>query len=89
MTQRKLGRVFSEATFTLPGSYSSNWVKGSRISDVMCYAGTRFEEYEAQTPNAGVRPLELIPDLVVEIISPADKYSDVNRKVEVYLKDGA
>jgi Uma2 family endonuclease len=88
VAQHKLGRVFSEATFTLPGTHGSNWVKGSRIPDVMFYAGTRFEDYEAQTPDADLRPIELIPDLVVEIISPPDRASDVTRKVNIYLKDG-
>jgi Uma2 family endonuclease len=86
--QNRLGRVFNEITFILPGKHGPKWVKGSRIPDVMFYAGTRFEDYEAQTPDANLRPIELIPDLVVEVVSPTDKYTDVNRKVEVYLKDG-
>jgi Uma2 family endonuclease len=88
VTQHKLGRVFSEATFTLPGKHGSQWVRGSRIPDVMFYAGTRFEDYEAQTEDANLRPIALIPDLVVEVVSPTDRASDITRKVNAYLKDG-
>jgi hypothetical protein len=35
-----------------------------------------------------IRPLELVPDLAVEVISPTDHYTDVNNKVKAYLQDG-
>jgi Uma2 family endonuclease len=31
---------------------------------------------------------EIVPDLVVEVISPSDRWSEVNRKVELYLVAG-
>ena len=31
---------------------------------------------------------KIYPDLVVEIISPTDKYTDINIKVDTYLADG-
>jgi Uma2 family endonuclease len=34
------------------------------------------------------KPLLIAPDLVVEVISPTDKYTDVNTKVDAYLLDG-
>jgi Uma2 family endonuclease len=84
---RGLGRVYSETTFILPGTFNPQWVTGSRIPDIMVYMGARIDEYKALHPDR-TRPLEIIPDLVVEVVSPTDKYTDVNRKVETYLKDG-
>lgn len=86
--QRKLGTAFQETTFVLPGSYSSFWVTGSRIPDVMFFVGERIEAYEAEHGNHDERPLELVPDLAVEVVSPTDKYADVNNKVKAYLGDG-
>lgn len=88
VTPRRLGRVFAETAFILPGSYGSNWVEGSRIPDVMYYAGTRIEDYKVANPDHALRPLELIPDLVVEVVSPSDLYSQVHLKIDAYLRDG-
>lgn len=82
------GDVYSELTFILPGSYRANWVEGSRIPDVMFFVDDRIAQYETATPDHNERPLELIPDFVAEVVSPNDKYTDINKKVEVYLQDG-
>jgi len=63
-------------------------VKGSRIPDLMFYADTRYSDYLSNTPDYYERPLPLVPDLVVEVISPTDNYNDVEKKVELYLQDG-
>ncbi len=39
-------------------------------------------------PDWKSKPVILVPDLVVEIISPTDRYSDVQDKIELYLHDG-
>jgi Uma2 family endonuclease len=82
------GEVYNELTFILPGSYRANWVEGLRIPDVMYFAGDRIAQYEAANPDHNERPLELIPDFVAEVVSPNDKYTDINKKVDVYLQDG-
>lgn len=84
----RLGEVFSETAFILPDSYDSNWVEGSRTPDIMFYAGNRIAEYLKAAREADLRPLPLIPDLVVEIVSPNDKFSEVLEKVDLYLQDG-
>jgi Uma2 family endonuclease len=88
VTEHKLGKVFSETTFVLPGTKKSGWVTGSRIPDIMFYEGKRIDNYIAANKDYAARPLELIPDLVVEVISPTDLYSDVSRKIDAYLRDG-
>lgn len=80
------GTVFSEGTFVLEDQ--PDWVKGSRAPDVMFYIQKRLDEYHDATPNYQDKPIALVPDIVVEVIFPTDKYSDVVRKVEVYLEDG-
>ena len=64
------------------------WVKGSRVPDLMIYEKARWEEYKANTPDWGDKPFVLVPDVCIEVISPTDKYSDVDAKVAGYLRDG-
>lgn len=81
-----LGQAFAEGTFAqLEGS---NWVTGSRIPDVMFYLQTRWDKYLAEMANPEKKPLVLYPDLVVEVVSPNDSYTVLNRKVRIYLADG-
>lgn len=86
--QNRLGEVFPEATFILPNSYDSNWVKGSRVPDVSFFVAERIAAYIAQTPEWKERPFALVPDMVVEVVSPDDHYSDIDEKVDIYLADG-
>jgi Uma2 family endonuclease len=80
------GEVFYETTFIL--EYSKDWVKGSRIPDVMVYLGDRIAEYKKETPEWKSRPYAIVPDLCIEIVSPTDSYSSIDRKVDLYLEDG-
>ncbi len=82
----KNGEAFSEMPFVL--EHTSNWLTGSRVPDVMYYQKSRLETYRIDVPDYEDKPMVLVPDIVVEIISPTDSYSDVERKAEVYLEDG-
>ncbi|MBC7809781.1 MAG: Uma2 family endonuclease [Burkholderiales bacterium] len=84
--KHNLGEAFSEAPFVL--EYTSNWVTGSRVPDVMFVSAARMTAYKQQTPDWASKPLILVPDLVVEVVSPGDKYSEVEEKVARYLDDG-
>jgi Uma2 family endonuclease len=84
----QIGEVFVETPFVLPETESANWVKGSRVPDVMYIQLERLTIYKNNSPDWKTQPLALVPDLVVEIISINDRYSDINAKVELYLKDG-
>lgn len=44
--------------------------------------------YKQDTPDWIDKPLILVPDLVVEVISPTARYSDIQQKVDGYLQDG-
>jgi len=83
-----LGEVYSETTFVLPDAGESNWVSGSRIPDIMYYAGTRMAEYKADNPDWRGKPFAIVPDFVIEIVSPTDTFSDVDKKIDAYLADG-
>lgn len=65
-----------------------NWVKGSRVPDLMIFDKTRFDEYKARTPDWKSKPFVLVPDLCVEVVSANDMYADVDAKVAGYLRDG-
>src|SRR5262249_55722885 len=78
-----LGEAFTEAVFVL--AYDSNWVRGSRVPDVMYYTAARLAAYRRDNPDWQGKPYILIPDFAVEVVSPTDSYSEVNRKVDAYL----
>ena len=87
MTQHA-GETYSETTFIMPDAYDSDWVRGSRIPDVMLYLGSRLADYKSETPEWSRRPFALVPDFVIEIVSPNDKFADVMDKAQDYLRDG-
>lgn len=83
---RNLGEVFSETTFVLEDT--PDWVRGSRIPDLMWIGQEKLESFYALVPQATRKPFVLLPDIVVEVVSPNDKYSDITSKVDLYLRDG-
>jgi Uma2 family endonuclease len=84
--EKPMGTVLAEATFIT--EYSKDWVKGSRIPDLMFYMEDRLSEYKKTDADWKKKPYVLVPDLAIEIVSLNDSYSDVNRKVDAYLDDG-
>ncbi len=86
--QHGLGDVFIEMTFILPDTFDSSWVKGSRTPDILFFTAQRFTAFEAANPNWYKTPVDLVPDLVIEVVSPHDSFSYVNEKVRLYLADG-
>lgn len=81
-----LGQVFFEMAFVL--IYDSNWVKGSRVPDVMFIAAERWGQYTAEVSDCVDKPIVLVPDLVVKVVSPNDLYTDIQDKVALYINDG-
>ena len=84
-----LGTAYMEMTFIVPESDKRQWVKGSRIPDVMFYAKERLATYDAQNDEEDDdRAIMIVPDLAVEIVSKNDSYEDLDHKVQLYLEDG-
>lgn len=83
-----IGETYSETSFILPDAYDTDWVEGSRIPDVMFVAAERIAAYKSAIPEYKERPLALVPDFVAQIISPNDKISEMDRKIDQYLTDG-
>lgn len=81
-----IGFVFSEAPFVLADT--TDWVKGSRVPDILFYLAERWRDYLNVTPGVHDKPFVLVPDLCVEIVSANDNYADVETKVDRYLADG-
>ncbi len=82
------GEVYSETTFIMPDRSDSKWVEGSRIPDVMVFNGNRIIDYKSNTSGYRNHPLALVPDLVIEVVSPNDKVSELDEKIDAYLLDG-
>lgn len=85
---KSIGEAFVEGTFVMPDAARSNWIKGSRIPDVMFIGFERIQEYRQNHADWETMPLALVPDFAIEIISETDNYSDVIKKVGDYLRDG-
>ena len=86
LVDNPIGDVFFETTFITEDR--SDWVIGSRIPDVSFYEETRLVAYEEKLSEDDNKPFILVPDLVVEVISPTDKYQQIDKKVRFYLADG-
>ncbi|MBI5930093.1 MAG: Uma2 family endonuclease [Chloroflexi bacterium] len=84
--ENELGEVFSEVPFVITPQL--NWVKGSRVPDIMFIRAERLAVLAESDPEWEEKPLTIVPDLVVEVVSPTDRLTKVNRKISRYLKDG-
>ena len=85
VTAQQAGYIAIETPFALTDS--PNWVKGSRTPDLMFFQATRWSAYIAATPDWKGKPYLLVPDLAIEVVSPNDRYSEIDDKVEGYLAD--
>jgi Uma2 family endonuclease len=54
----------------------------------MFVTADRLKALVESDPDWYKKPLTIVPDLVVEIMSPTDRFSNVLRKVKLYLSDG-
>ncbi len=81
------GEVYTETTFIMPDRIDTNWVTGSRIPDLMVFSGNRIADYKNSMPDYQNHPLALVPDLVIEVVSPNDKVSELDEKIDAYLLD--
>jgi Uma2 family endonuclease len=82
----KLGNVFIETTFILPNTYNRNWVLGSFIPDMMFFSASRLQAYKSDNPDWRTRPYALVPDWILEVISPNDTVGDLDSKINAYLE---
>ncbi|MCU0480021.1 MAG: Uma2 family endonuclease [Anaerolineae bacterium] len=87
VTAHQLGDVYAETTFIFPHTSKKNWVTGSRIPDVMFYAGSQVRDF-IQTAEDKNLPLAIVPDLIIEVLSPTDTFSQIDEKVSYDLANG-
>jgi len=78
--QRNLGRVLSNDTFVRTGSDPDSY----RGADV-CYVSYANLPKEVESPDG---PVDLPPDLVVEVRSPSDRLNRLTAKATEYLDAG-
>lgn len=77
---------FAELTYTM--NESSDWMKGSRIPDLMFYSSRRMQSYRAANPRWMVEPLRIVPDLTLELISHTERFADIEKKISADLANG-
>ncbi len=73
---------------TFAQTESPDWVKGSRIPDLMVYQAETIAAFMSSEDALQNRPINVVPDLCVEVVSPTDRFSEVERKVSRYFEDG-
>ena len=61
-------------------------VQQAFVPDISCFKKERFSQYETTYPDSDTKPLELVPDFIVEIVSPSDMYSPMMEKIETYIE---
>lgn len=86
MNANQLGLIIYEMAFVL--AYDENWIRGSRTPDVLFLSAARWAAYQAAHADWREKPLLIVPELVVEVISPTYRYSAIQTKVESYLTNG-
>lgn len=82
-----LGEAWIETTFVLDVEAGTNWVKGSRVPDVAFVSKQKLAEHQTQYGDSD-DPFRLVPEIAVEVVSPNDFYSEINKKVSDYLYYG-
>jgi Uma2 family endonuclease len=78
--------VYAALPFVLTDN--ANRVTDTCVPDLMVYGAARIQGYKMANPDWRQKPLVLVPDLCLEIISPDDHYIDVAEKVDLYLSKG-
>jgi Uma2 family endonuclease len=84
----KTGKGIARMEMVYVTEDKTDWLKGAKVPDVMYIQQERLDKYYETQVDYKQKPLILVPDMVVEIVSPTDLYTDVNRKVREYLSDG-
>jgi Uma2 family endonuclease len=85
-TLRQLGEILFE--LPIVETYTPHWVKGSKTPDIMFFNAEKWQQYTQNTPNWELQPFTIVPDFVIEVVSPNDSYSEIQEKVEEYLAKG-
>lgn len=84
----KIGIAFIAGTYVLLAEDDTNWVVASRTPDLLFLSVNRWTNYKDEYPHWRDIPFLLVPDLVIEVISPTDPYTQIEEKVDAYLADG-
>jgi Uma2 family endonuclease len=80
------GEAFQETTYVTGDS--PDWVRGSRIPDIMVITAERYREFRQRMPRLQPGPLRLVPDLTIELVSPSEKPDETAKKIAADLANG-
>ena len=86
--QTGVGEVFFETPYIQLDTFDSQWVTGSKVPDILFVFADRLRTYRDKTPDWKAKPLIIIPDVVVEVVSQNDLYSDIAKKIAIYQDEG-
>jgi Uma2 family endonuclease len=85
---RQLGEAWMRMPFVQVDNLSK--VIYSLTPDVIYFNAKRIAHYKVEYPDWKQKPYILVPDLVVEVVSPNgdDELGELDEKVNLYLTDG-
>jgi Uma2 family endonuclease len=86
VAEHNLGHVTIEVAFVLDADDRTDWVHDARQPDVAFVSREKADTHDQQYGKEG--PWRLVPDVIVEVVSPNDVYSEVLEKVTMYLRYG-
>lgn len=78
--------AFAQIEWGTPGT--PNWVKGSLEPDIMLVSKAKLTESRAARLDWKRWPISVIPALVIEVVSPTDRYKVIMDKIAAYLNLG-
>jgi len=80
--------VFQETAFAELTPDNPNWVKGALEPDVMVLSKSQWAAVKASTPGWQNGPVTIVPALVIEVVSPTDRYTVIMDKIAQYFSLG-
>lgn len=82
LEQQNLGEVYQETAFVV--MHGTDHVEASYIPDLQYTTEERLTWYREKYPDWRIKPLLLVPDIVVEVVSPNDQYVEILKKIDLY-----
>ncbi|MCU0479813.1 MAG: Uma2 family endonuclease [Anaerolineae bacterium] len=82
VVQHDLGEAFAENAFIT--EERTDWVRGSRVPDIAFYRKERIQHIMKAMPAV----IPIVPDLIIEVLSPTDNLFDVQDRIMFDFDNG-
>jgi len=80
------GEVFINVPYVIVDT--SNLIETAKVPELMFISQNRLDDYFQIVPDFVDKPLLIAPDIVIEIMTQHDFYSNVHLRISEHLRDG-